>query len=97
VHAYIDCTALGTLWLWELWVHLALRRQDFIERLASYRLPANVTMTASGASLLPLDRASLQAIEKPDALLHSCSLRGGGAGNKRKSDPGDYLEPFCLN
>jgi hypothetical protein len=55
-----------------------LRRNFIIVRLASYRLSANVTMTASGASLLPLDRASLQAIEKPDALLHSCSLRGGG-------------------
>ena len=55
-----------------------MRRHNSIVRLASYRLSANVTMTASGASLLPLDRASLQAIEKPDALLHSCSLRGGG-------------------
>ena len=34
-------------------------------------------MTAFGASLLPRDRASLQAIEKPDAELHSCSLCGG--------------------
>ena len=46
-------------------------------RLASYRLTANVTMTASGASLLPRDRASLHATEKPDAELHSCSLCGG--------------------
>ena len=46
-------------------------------RLAIYRLSANVTMTASGASLLPRDRASLHATEKPDAELHSCSLCGG--------------------
>jgi len=61
-----------------MWVHRAWPRNSVIVRLAIYRLSANVTMTASGASLLPLDRASLQAIEKPDALLHSCSLRGGG-------------------